>query len=133
MTGATSAPDLDAVLEVMASSQHMLLRQVEPIQEHIHACTDITGFGLLGHLSEMLENTPDLKIQLDGSAIPAYSGALNLFESGISSTLALQPGSLAVAGWISPATTRAFHCTAGAGGGPADLWPSAAGLHQRSR
>ena len=98
MTGATSAPDLDAVLEVMASSQHTLLRQVEPIQEHIHACTDITGFGLLGHLGEMLENTPDLKIQLNGSAIPAYSGALNLFESGISSTLA--PSNRAAWRWL---------------------------------
>ena len=71
---------------------------MEPIQEHIHACTDVTGFGLLGHLGEMLENTPDLKIQLDGSAIPAYSGALNLFKSGISSTLA--PSNRAAWRWL---------------------------------
>ena len=88
MTGATSAPDLDAAMQSMATSQHTLLKQVEPIQEHIHACTDITGFGLLGHLGEMLQNNPGLTIELDGSAIPAYSGALELFERGVSSTLA---------------------------------------------
>ena len=32
MTGATSAHDLDAALQSMASSQHTLLKQVEPIK-----------------------------------------------------------------------------------------------------
>ena len=98
MTGATSAHDLDAALQSMASSQHTLLKQVEPIQEHIHACTDITGFGLLGHLSEMLQTNPGIRIQLNGSAIPAYSGAFELFERGISSTLA--PSNRAAWRWL---------------------------------
>ncbi len=98
MTGATSAPDLDAALQSMGTSQHTLLKQVEPIQEHIHACTDITGFGLLGHLGEMLQNNPGLNIELDGSAIPAYSGALELFERGFYSTLA--PSNRAAWRWL---------------------------------
>ena len=88
MTGATKATDLDAALKGMAGSQHTLLEQLEPVRGDIHACTDITGFGLLGHLCEMLQNRTGLKILLDGAAIPAYSGALDLFERGISSTLA---------------------------------------------
>ncbi len=72
----------------MACSQHTLLDQIEPIRGGIHACTDITGFGLLGHLGEMLQNSPELTVKLDGPAIPAYPGALELFERGISSTLA---------------------------------------------
>ena len=36
----------------------------------------------------MLQNTRDLTIQLDGAAIPSYAGALELFERGVSSTLA---------------------------------------------
>ena len=88
MTGATKAADLDVALKHMACSQHTLLEQIEPIREGIHACTDVTGFGLLGHLGEMLQNSPDLMVELDGQAIPAYPGALELFERGVSSTLA---------------------------------------------
>ena len=89
MTGATKAADLDAALKGMAYSQHKLLEELEPVQGEIHACTDITGFGLLGHLGEMLQNRPELTIELDGYAIPTYPGALELFERGVSSTLAL--------------------------------------------
>ena len=71
-----------------AKNEHNLLQRVAPVREGIHACTDITGFGLLGHLGEMLQNTPELTIQLDGAAIPAYAASLELFERGISSTLA---------------------------------------------
>ena len=88
MSGATKAADLDAALRSMISSQHTLLEQLEPVREDIHACTDITGFGLLGHLGEMLQNSPELTVQLDGSAIPAYRGVMELFDRGVSSTLA---------------------------------------------
>ena len=98
MSGATKAADLDAALKSMACSQHTLLEQLEPIRKGIHACTDITGFGLLGHLGEILQNSRDLTIHLDGSAIPAYSGALELFERGISSTLA--PSNRAAWRWL---------------------------------
>ena len=98
ITGTTSPPDLDAALKSMASSQHTLLKQMESIEEHIHACTDITGFGLLGHLGEMLQNNPRIRIQLDGCAIPAYKGALELFERGVSSTLA--PSNRAAWRWL---------------------------------
>ena len=53
----------------------------------IHAATDITGFGLLGHLGEMLRN-PDLKVMLNGPEIPALSGALSLLGNGYASSLA---------------------------------------------
>ncbi|MCB4378419.1 MULTISPECIES: selenide, water dikinase SelD [unclassified Synechococcus] len=98
MAGASKAADLDAALREMACSQHMLLEQIEPIREGIHACTDITGFGLLGHLGEMLQNSPELIVKLDGPAIPAYPGALDLFERGVSSTLA--PSNRAAWRWL---------------------------------
>ena len=111
MTGATSAPDLDAALQSMATSQHTLLKQVDPIREHIHACTDITGFGLLGHLGEMLQNNSGLNIQLDGSAIPAYHGALDLFKRGVASTLA--PSNRTAWQWLEGPVQLKQHPSAG--------------------
>jgi selenide,water dikinase len=55
------------------------------------ACTDVTGFGLLGHLVEMLtaSGTPELQVgaRLDPEAIPALDGALALFAGGLTSSL----------------------------------------------
>ena len=98
MSGVTKAADLDAALQGMAWSQHTLLEQLEQVRGDIHACTDITGFGLLGHLSEMLESNQELTVQLDGSAIRTYPGALELFEAGVSSSLA--PSNRAAWRWL---------------------------------
>ena len=91
MAGATPAPALDLALEQMSTSQQFLLEELLGLQtEHpnaIHAATDITGFGLLGHLGEMLRN-PDLKVVLNGHKIPALTGALSLLGNGYASSLA---------------------------------------------
>jgi selenide, water dikinase len=50
------------------------------------ACTDVTGFGLLGHLLEMLRAS-DMDAVLDPETIPALNGALDLFARGIASSL----------------------------------------------
>ena len=50
------------------------------------ACTDVTGFGLLGHLLEMLRAS-SADASLDPEAIPALDGALDLLASGIASSL----------------------------------------------
>jgi selenide,water dikinase len=46
-----------------------------------HALTDVTGFGLLGHLHEMCEAS-GLAAELDAGAVPALPGALELAEAG---------------------------------------------------
>jgi selenide,water dikinase len=75
---------LDAALAVMQQSQAPL---VEILAAHgCQTCTDITGFGLLGHLGEMLG--PGQQVALDPDAIPALPGALELLEQGLSSSLA---------------------------------------------
>jgi selenide,water dikinase len=55
------------------------------------ACTDVTGFGLLGHLVEMLTASaaPELQVgaRLDPEAIPALDGALALLVGGLTSSL----------------------------------------------
>jgi selenide,water dikinase len=50
------------------------------------ACTDVTGFGLLGHLLEMLRASA-ADARLDPAAIPALDGALALLAGGITSSL----------------------------------------------
>jgi selenide,water dikinase len=43
----------------------------------IHACTDVTGFGLLGHLREMAAGS-GLDAELDFDAVPILPGAREL-------------------------------------------------------
>src|SRR5436309_483790 len=50
------------------------------------ACTDVTGFGLLGHLLEMLRAS-NMNAVLDPDAIPALDGAVSLLGRGITSSL----------------------------------------------
>ena len=91
MTGTAPVSALDTALKQMGTSQHCVLEELLDLQrEHpdaIHAATDITGFGLLGHLGEMLRD-PGLKLVLDGPQIPALPGALSLLQKGYVSSLA---------------------------------------------
>jgi len=48
----------------------------------VHACTDITGFGLLGHASEMA-SASGCSIELDASTIPFLDGARRLVAGNI--------------------------------------------------
>jgi selenide,water dikinase len=56
------------------------------------AATDITGFGLLGHLAEMLQDSP-LGARVELAAVPCLPGVEESFAAGIASTL--QPGNIA--------------------------------------
>lgn len=46
---------------------------------NVHACTDITGFGLLGHASEMIDGT-DTGMVIESSLVPCFKGIENLFS-----------------------------------------------------
>ena len=50
------------------------------------ACTDVTGFGLLGHLLEML-SASKADARLDPDRIPALDGAMSLLREGLTSSL----------------------------------------------
>jgi selenide,water dikinase len=45
----------------------------------VHACTDITGFGLIGHASEMAEAS-SVTIRIDIGRVPIITGALDLVQ-----------------------------------------------------
>ena len=51
-------------------------------QTGVNACTDITGFGLLGHAGEMIEGT-DAGIIIHSQKIPFFPGVKELAEMGM--------------------------------------------------
>jgi selenide,water dikinase len=87
MAAVARAESIDAALELMQGSQAPL---VEILAAHgCNACTDITGFGLLGHLGEMLRGAPQpCTVLLDPAAVPVLPGVGELLRGGIASTLA---------------------------------------------
>jgi len=48
----------------------------------VHACTDVTGFGLIGHLKEML-NTQSITISIDRKELPLLPGAVENASMGL--------------------------------------------------
>ena len=87
---------LAAEMRGAADGQHVaeayaqMLRSSGPaariLANHAQAMTDVTGFGLAGHLMEMLEHD-NLSCHVEMSRIPLLSGALELARSGIRSTI----------------------------------------------
>ena len=49
---------------------------------HLHGCTDITGFGLLGHAAEMIANKA-VTLELWSASVPVLPKALELATMGI--------------------------------------------------
>ena len=78
-----------AALRVMLQSNRDAARCL--LAHGVNACTDVTGFGLLGHLVEMTKPSGvDVDLMLD--AIPVLDGAVETIAAGIASTL--QPQNL---------------------------------------
>jgi selenium donor protein len=71
---------IDYVTKLMAT----LNKQAAEIMMNypVNACTDVTGFGLLGHLREMVLNTP-LGVKLDFEKIPIIPIARELAIGGV--------------------------------------------------
>lgn len=75
---------IDALMQSMLNSN----RKASEISvtHAAHACTDITGFGLLGHLLEMLADN-DMGATLFLEQIPTFAGTLTTLSRGIVSSL----------------------------------------------
>ena len=48
---------------------------------NLHACTDITGFGILGHLLEVAQGC-DATLAIKYKDLPFYPGALYMYKKG---------------------------------------------------
>ena len=78
--GLASAEIIEMVTRLMAT----LNRDAAEIMENypVHACTDITGFGLLGHIAEMIIDSP-FGIRLASKSIPIIPKALDYAGMGL--------------------------------------------------
>jgi selenide, water dikinase len=75
--------DLDVAVASMArlnAKGAQILREIGA--EHIHACTDITGFGILGHGVEMANHSQNVDLLLHSAVLPLLPGALHYSELG---------------------------------------------------
>lgn len=96
-TGALFAADMRAkckgeyVLEALASMcvSNVKAGEIAARTEGVHSCTDVTGFGLAGHLLEMLVAEPDEQIGavLDLQEMPFLRGGIEASSQQIFSSL----------------------------------------------
>lgn len=76
------------ITEVMATLNKLAAEVVDDVrsrsgmEDAVHACTDITGFGLLGHLHEMLEAS-DVSSRLFGRKVPLLDRTEEFARMGI--------------------------------------------------
>jgi len=84
-TGLVTAAGSDADKKVAIAGMRMLNRaaaeQLREHQDHVHAVTDVTGYGLAGHGWEIAERS-GVTLVVDTSALPLYPGALDIAKSG---------------------------------------------------
>ncbi len=67
------------------------------LRHAVHACTDVSGFGLLGHLFEMVRNS-NLQVRISLPSVPLLEGAVETSNAGIHSSL--QPQNLRLQGAV---------------------------------
>lgn len=79
--GMVSDEDYEAMVANMAALNAKAGELVQSVG-HVHACTDITGFGLLGHSFEMAEGS-NATLKLFSRKVPLLHGARELAEMGI--------------------------------------------------
>lgn len=72
--------EIDAVTKVMAALNAPAAEAATGLR--VHSCTDITGFGLLGHLGEMM-SASGTRAELQYEAIPFIEGVVEKAEQGM--------------------------------------------------
>ena len=85
MRSRAKASDVQKALESMRQPSK---RAAEILFLHgATACTDVTGFGILGHLHEMIKDSATSGATIDLSSLPLLDGAVECVQNGITSSL----------------------------------------------
>ncbi len=83
LKGGLADGDVEArIVEIMATLNRLPAELVQDEKIPVHSCTDITGFGLLGHLHEMAEAS-GVSVLLNRSELPVLPGTLDFADMGI--------------------------------------------------
>jgi selenide,water dikinase len=69
-----------SIVKSMTTLNNKASEQMQAVR--VNACTDVTGFGLLGHACEMIEGT-DVGMVIDSGAVPCFPEAKELAEMGM--------------------------------------------------
>ena len=85
MQGRTRAADLVAAVDAMDCSNAVA---ADVLRNHgATACTDVTGFGLAGHLTEMTRAAGEVGARVHFDRVPRLRGAVDLIAEGTTSSL----------------------------------------------
>jgi len=84
LTAARDGAATPAQLDAAVASMLTLNRHASHLAREagVHAMTDVTGFGLLGHAAEMAERG-GVRLVLDAAAVPSLPGALEHAAAGV--------------------------------------------------
>ncbi|SFE16673.1 selenophosphate synthase [Lentibacillus persicus] len=74
------AEEIDRVTQVMATLNKTASETMN--KYNVHASTDVTGFGLLGHASEIAAGS-NVEVRIDSKSVPVLPRAKELAEDGV--------------------------------------------------
>jgi selenide,water dikinase len=77
-----SAEDKASAIRGMRTLNRAVSEALVEIGSAVHALTDVTGYGLLGHGFEVAQRS-GVTVVFDGSSLPLYPGALAAAEAGV--------------------------------------------------
>jgi selenide,water dikinase len=78
-SGKLPYPELEAILPQVSALNRKAIEAA--VKFDVHACTDVTGFGMLGHTLELARGS-DVQIDLIYQNLPFYPNALRMYEKG---------------------------------------------------
>jgi len=113
------AAAVDAAVESMVTLNRAAAEALCSLPGHVHACTDITGFGLIGHATEMAAAS-QVTIAIDAAAVPLLPGARDLVEDnragGMKTNEAYFPAAVLAPGAVDQALLWLLHDPQTSGG-----------------
>ncbi len=75
--------EMQAAVRSMGALNARAAALVNEVGAEVHAGTDVTGYGLAGHLGEMLRASEGVGARLSAAAFPVLDGALALAREGV--------------------------------------------------